>query len=259
MSDGVPDEAFVMVAGRRMFVDSSDGRGKALLAAGGSLHPGAVALWHAALASGEWDWVVDVGANYGEMLLAVDIPDQTRVAAVEPNNRVLPFLRRTLEEAFPRVVLRPCAISDRYGSAVLYEDVTWSGNSTLCGEWRADRDHVWTETTVDVMPLSQLFRDLGVAAGDAVLVKMDIEGHEVAALRGALPLLRGAARSAVMLEVVRFNAEEKAWLADEFEVWCYDSARETLFEVDSSTADLTEVLSRPNVYRRDVIAIPRGG
>ncbi|MFV0535336.1 MAG: hypothetical protein ACK5MR_17040, partial [Cumulibacter sp.] len=80
--------------GRRIYVAEGDARGDALIAAGGDFNPGSLHLWRQALELREWDVIVDVGANYGEMLLGVDLPVASRVIAYEPNPHVLPHLKR---------------------------------------------------------------------------------------------------------------------------------------------------------------------
>ena len=47
------------------------------------------------LAERPWTHVIDVGANYGEMLVGVELPQAATVIALEPNPFVIPYLTRT--------------------------------------------------------------------------------------------------------------------------------------------------------------------
>ncbi|MFF4318726.1 FkbM family methyltransferase [Streptomyces sp. NPDC001568] len=248
----------VVINGKRMYIDARDARGAAIARAGGVLHPVAGALWRAVMTDDRWDAVVDVGANYGEMLLAAEPPPDARVMAVEPNERVVPYLRRTLAESLPGVHLQQVAVSDLGGEAVFHEDLTWWGNSTLCQEWVADRPHVWTTTTVETVRLDEVLDLLEVTPGMRVAVKLDIEGLEARVLRDGLARLRTLRHAKVMVEAVRLTADEHDWLLDHFHVWYFDVAREALVRVhdETSGAALRRLLGSPGVHPRDVVVAP---
>jgi len=251
-------DTFVELNGELMFVDPGDQRGRALLAAGGALHPDAARLWECAVRMTAWNWVVDLGANYGEVLLAVDLPEHASLAAVEPSPRVLPYLRRTLARALPEARILPVAISDRDGAEVMYENLTWSGNSTLAADWTPDRDHDWHEITVPTCSLASLLGELGVRPEHSVLVKMDIEGYEVRVLRESLEALRALSRCVLMLEVVRFGLDDLDWLTSAFDVSCLDTGTGRLVDCSELTGRrLSALLGSSAVHRRDVIAVPR--
>jgi hypothetical protein len=85
-------------AGRTIYFDRADRRGADLAGSLGVLAPFSLTLWNIALRLHRWDLVVDVGANYGEMLVSVELPAASSLVAFEPNPRVLPYLKRTLSE-----------------------------------------------------------------------------------------------------------------------------------------------------------------
>lgn len=251
---------WVAVGGRRMYVDPADARAQAILSAGGPLHPDAILLWGHVVGSRDWDVVVDVGANYGEMLLAAPPPGSAAVVAVEPNERVIPALRATLAGAYPDSTLITAAISDVDGETTFHDDLTWWGNSTLCGGWKFDRPHEWTEVTVPTLRLSTLLKDVGANAGATVAIKLDIEGVETAVLRDSLTTLSRLGAYALLIEIVRMDVDELAWLADHFtlQVLENDTSRIVLLDEVAQRHETTllDALHLPRIYRRDVVALP---
>ncbi|QKW36964.1 FkbM family methyltransferase [Actinomadura sp. NAK00032] len=260
MSDATENfSSFITVNGAKLFLDSTDGRAAALLRRRDLLHPTATALWQLAINSASWDWVIDVGANYGEMLVGTDLPSGSTVVAVEPNQRVLPYLARSLQDAIPTATILPCAVSDVCGTATMHEDLTWSGNSTLEGEWVAERaDHTWRRIDVPALTLPKLLTEIGVRRDDAVLIKLDIEGHEGTVMRTALGSLRDLSRCAVMVELVRLCEADLSWLLTEFCVTVLDVHRSVLVSADGmSVAELSSLIEEGDVHQRDVLAVPR--
>lgn len=93
--------------GRVLFVDPAGRRGSALVERGGVPDHEAMHLWRHLVGLEEWTDVVDVGANFGEMLVNVDPPEGARVVACEPDPRVGPFLESTLARLpFPVELVR---------------------------------------------------------------------------------------------------------------------------------------------------------
>src|SRR5690554_2397290 len=135
-------------------------------------------LWRILVGSRPWETIIDVGANYGEMLLGVDLPDDARIVAFEPIESVRELLRRSISEAGLDVDLESFAVSDRVGQAEFTFDATWSGKSSL---ETSDPDDELVSQTVETTTLDEYFegRELG-----ATCVKIDVEGHEASVLRG---------------------------------------------------------------------------
>ena len=233
------EEADVVVngLGRRLHVDPADARGAELRARSGDVNQGSMRLWRVLVARGGWDVVLDVGANYGEMLLGVDLSSVPIVAAYEPNPRVLPYLQRSIADAGVAHVAHPLAVADRDGATLVFAiDTEWSGTSGLVGH-RGDRaEHRVEEVEVHATTLDAQLVELGVADDARVLVKVDVEGAEAAVLAGAATLL---ARTgwAMMLETIHMPLDEQVALLERFDVVALDLATGELVRVPSMSTD----------------------
>ncbi len=138
--------AFALCAnGRRIYIDRFDERGKALARADGNLNPLSLVIWKILLAERAWTHVIDVGANYGEMLVGVELPQAASTIALEPNPYIVPYLRRTLDEAGLKVEVIEKAASAHSGTAALSIDRDWSGHSSVAGVQARSKGHA-TET-----------------------------------------------------------------------------------------------------------------
>lgn len=123
--------------------------------------------------------VVDVGAHLGSFLAAVlRLAPRGIHVAIEPSRSRSAMLTRK----FPKIRVLPVALSDENGIAAFLEDPGRPGYSRLEGgivQRNVVRYDVTTRT------LDHLF--LGDPIG---LIKLDIEGGELAALRGGEQLIR---------------------------------------------------------------------
>jgi FkbM family methyltransferase len=129
------------------------------------------------------DCFVDIGANLGmlSLLASAAVGASGRVIAFEPNTRLIARFQRTLDRnQVGNVELVHAAISDQPGTAKLHEYGGHPGWGSLsdCGPEGA------AETATFIVPL-QSGDDL-LAATDPeqpMLIKIDVEGHEVPVLR----------------------------------------------------------------------------
>jgi len=113
---------------------------------------------------------VDVGAWYGPWTAGLSrLAD--RVVSIEPN----PELARLVRAAFPAATVVEAAASDHDGTAQLWLPPGGRGaEGTASLEQRSDQAITVRRVTVD-----------GLRLTDVRFIKMDVEGHEWAALRGA--------------------------------------------------------------------------
>jgi FkbM family methyltransferase len=124
---------------------------------------------------------VDVGANYG--VYSFFLARLARqVVAYEPNPDLVAFLRRSVAG---NVQVRPCALSDREGSAVLRipvqngKEIHGWGSLTAAAPGGAER-----AVTVSTRRLDD------EAHIDVGFLKIDAEGHEMQVLEGGLATIR---------------------------------------------------------------------
>jgi len=112
---------------------------------------------------------VDIGANLGLHTVSLSRAAKT-VHAFEPNPLLLPALRRTLAQ-HPNVVLHECAVGERNGTI-----------SLVAGE-----DHSMAQVAAgNDLPIRRLD---DVLSGPVDFMKIDVEGYEVNAFRGAERIL----------------------------------------------------------------------
>jgi len=126
---------------------------------------------------------VDVGAHYGSytIALAAIVGDAGRVVAVEPATHALSVLRRNLQlNGLTNVEVVPVGLGDSDGRAVLHMHSDLSRASlNQFEEGDTGSEQVRLARLDDLIPADQR----------VAFVKIDIEGYELPALRGANRIL----------------------------------------------------------------------
>jgi FkbM family methyltransferase len=135
-------------------------------------------------------WCLDVGANICTQSLYALLSGRFRgVIAIEPEPHNAELLRRNIElNGFgDRVHVVEAAASAASGTAILARDPENFGAHTLEPQMRQRHaDSVVVETrTID-----EILSSLAIDPADVSLVLMDVEGHEIEALKGMPRLLR---------------------------------------------------------------------
>lgn len=192
-----PDHINLVASGHRIYVDPRDPRGWEIVRGLGRGHqPALIALWQRINAELRPALAIDVGANYGEMTLSARYPAGTRLVAVEPNPKVAALLRRSVSrhpDASRMKVLEAVA-SDIEGSATLRIPMGWSGQASVVPLDSPDIQ----EVSVPAHRLDDQGPEL--PDGGTLAIKVDVEGWELAVLRGASDLLRRAGTVVVLAE-----------------------------------------------------------
>ena len=139
---------------------------------------------------------VDVGANYGVYTLAaaMRVGPAGRVWAIEPTPQCAAFLRRSLEiNGCTQAQVLETAVSERRGP------VRFSLKSLSETNAVAEGADAGPTIEVQASTLDELAAECGWSGID--FVKLDVEGHELRAIRGAERFL-GANSPLVMIEVL---------------------------------------------------------
>jgi FkbM family methyltransferase len=148
---------------------------------------------------------LDVGANYGLLSfgLAGRHGDRVQFHIFEPNEYLIASIKRTLQN-YPtmRAKLNVIAVSDQVGTASFFVDASQTGASHITHGYGV---------TVPTLTLDQYLEQENLGTVD--LLKLDIEGYELAALQGAKNSLRSRRFRAIYFEcfeklLVRFGARD---------------------------------------------------
>lgn len=159
---------------------------------------------------------VDVGANVGEitLLAAKRVGPAGRVVAFEPIQEIADRLSRNVAaNGFEQISIRQVALCDREGLADIYRSAgiikDGSVNDGLGSLYIGDRDRK-AAGSITVSTLDSQIAVLGLIKID--VIKMDIEGAELPALRGAEKVLRDH-RPILIVEVQEETANAAGYQA----------------------------------------------
>lgn len=148
------------------------------------------------------DVVVDAGAHAGlyTLLAANFVAPGGRVVAIEPSPATHALLAANAAALDPALVsTHACALGRDDASLGL---VTGGPGESAYNRVQTADDHDAETLAVPGRSLCSLLRELGIAGVD--LLKLDVEGSEIAVLEGAAPLLASGAVGAILIE---FNEE----------------------------------------------------
>jgi FkbM family methyltransferase len=140
---------------------------------------------------------VDAGANFGiyTAMASKVVSESGLVISFEPSARAFPVLRENIAiNAFKNVLAFPTALTDRTGRAVLYHHSA-VGSDALAKDSTFDTDAYGQEIETD--SLDDVLQRTSVGRVD--VIKMDVQGAEELAMRGANEIIRSM-RPVIMFE-----------------------------------------------------------
>ena len=115
---------------------------------------------------------------------------EIRDQAFKPAGLVIPYLTRTLRQSGVGVELMSKAASARSGTATLAIDRNWSGLSSIAGVHKEFAGQAIEFVEVPTVTLATLIKERTADVRSVrLLVKIDVEIHEVAVLQGLEDML----------------------------------------------------------------------
>jgi FkbM family methyltransferase len=159
--------------------------------------------------------VIDAGANKGEWSaeLLKSKPIIQKMIMIEPQGIHVPSLQKLAEDSSSRVVVEPVAIGAVPGELILYTDDKGSGLASL---YKRDLTHIESvmsqQEVVQVTTLDALAKKYAVQ--HVTFLKLDLEGHELEALKGAKDLLERKGIDAIMFEFGGCNIDSQTFFKD---------------------------------------------
>jgi FkbM family methyltransferase len=137
--------------------------------------------------------LIDCGANFGywSLLAAHEALGGHRVLSIEASPTTLQGLHRNVAASHSRIEVRANAIAERSGEQMtLFERGSHAGAS-LHKQWLGNDRPLSGAFTVETVSIDDLMAQASPAVTDPVLVKLDVEGVEIDALKGAVRTLHG--------------------------------------------------------------------
>ena len=154
--------------------------------------------------------VLDVGANKGEWTSAlINASRGATVYAFEPGTKSFAALTTRFSDC-PNIHLIHSAVSDHSGTALLWSDMPGSGLSSLS---KRQLDHLGLDfehhEPVALITLDAWRQEAMV---DPVVLKIDVEGHEMAVLEGARTVIESVV--VVQFEFGGCNIDSRTYFRD---------------------------------------------
>jgi FkbM family methyltransferase len=166
---------------------------------------------------------VDVGAYVGQntSAMALATGSSGRVIAFEPHPRISQILQQNCESwcvysQLAPISVQQMALSDQAGEATLSEPIDFEenqGSSTLNSSTNTQNEY-----SVPLETLDTFFANESSALG---LVKLDVEGHELKVLQGAITLLKAERIRDIIFEELAGETGEAMELLQQhdFHIW----------------------------------------
>ncbi len=155
--------------------------------------------------------IFDVGANVGDW--------GGEILKLLPNARLFMFepapgcQRRIRDLKLPGVQLVPCAVGETNGRAVLHTSSELDASASLHARNETYfRERTYSSLEVEIVTLDSIVANEAIDFVD--FLKMDIEGHEIAALRGAGKALATRKIGALSFEFGSGNINSRTFFRD---------------------------------------------
>lgn len=162
--------------------------------------------------SSDFRTLFDVGANTGEYTkMLLECFPEAAIHSFEPAGKTYQRLKENIQS--PNVILNNFGISDSISESVLYYDKECSGLASL---YERQLDYFGIDfgrkETVKLDTLDHYCAVNGIERID--LLKMDIEGNELNALKGAERLLAGNRIENIQIEFGGCNIDSRTYFRD---------------------------------------------
>lgn len=195
--------------------------------------------------------ILDVGANAGDYTMELlKLFQNSSIHCFEPASMTFAILEKNMKK-FNNVIVNNIGLSKQEGTATLYYD---KEGSTLASLYNRQLDYykmnLDTKEEVRLTTIDKYCEDRSI--GKIVLLKMDIEGNEYNALKGAKKMLSKGAILSIQIEFGGANIDARTYfrdywnlLHDDYKV--YRIVKDGLYEIKQYDETL-EIFTVTNYY-----------
>lgn len=245
--------------GNVIYINPDDARAKALIETNGHLNIASKKTWLHIFKLTSWDYVIDVGGNYGEMTACLNLEGRTIVYCYEANSEITEFY---LTESIDRIgnkniIVKNIALGDEEKDNVnFYIDTKWSGTSGLTKDASVKLHKGLDSTKVVQIKVRTLDQEINTE-GASLLIKIDVEGSEQAVLKGALNNLTSCKSCMVMFEALHLGYPallELMTMLPAYKLCAYHLESQSLQEIPmASETDFDNFRSLPEFNHQDYV------
>lgn len=197
--------------------------------------------------------VVDIGAHHGiyTLLASKCVGAQGCVIAIEPSPRECARLQRHLRiNRASNVKMAACAAGEDPGEADLY---VVDGFNDWCNSLRPPGTAEPVKTVrVQVRPLDDILSEVDITKVD--FIKLDAEGAELSVLYGALKLLNGKNRPAMLVEVQ--DVRTRRWSYPAREILQFLKRLDYQWFAIAAKGALLPISCEQETYDANLVALP---
>lgn len=204
-------------------------------------------FWRTAVEVLQPETALDVGLNYGECMLSMRYPAETKLIAFEANLKLKEHIEKTIE-AHPNREQIACVYqlaTDKVEETDFYINENWSGSSSAAPPDVAQTSDKFEKVTVTSTTVDQVISESG-GAGESLFFKIDVEGYEYRVLLGMQNVLQQTQEAVGFIEfdpmLLRRAGEdvEQFWnyLLKEFRLYAFDQGQQLQDFQDYSFSDL---------------------
>lgn len=196
-----------LACGKSIFLNQEDLRAKTLIETKGNFNTESKLTWKYLFQAGSWDYILDVGSNYGEMIVCLDIEQKTKVICFEANPELSEnYLKKSIENLGNKniTVINVALGSENNDEVNFFIDEQWSGTSGLSKQ-SSMKLHGGVDRTKSIkVHMSTLDHEVDLSDASA-LIKIDVEGSERDVLLGAINSLKKCKSCIIMFESLHLD------------------------------------------------------
>lgn len=212
-SDKLPNK-IVLPSSTKIYVNSNENRGRALLISGGVTQNRLFHFWNRSVEAYLPELIIDVGVNYGECIFSAIYPEHAKIVGIEANHRLFQYINKSKENHPNKgqmTIINALASDKNEVQKEFYIDQHWSGTSSAT--------YIPSHNMIEKVPVSAITIDSlfeQKLSYGRVLFKVDVEGYEAFVLKGMTELLKKCDSSIGFIEFNSEYTERSGIAADEF-------------------------------------------
>lgn len=186
--------------GNRLYLDWDEPRGRAVLKCKGQGQLNIKKMWNDLVLNHNPEVVLDIGANYGEIVFNSGYSEFTkRICVFEANPKLIPFLERSASShpCSKKIEIFSCLVgSETKANVCFHVDAESSGRSSAL-------ENNFIRDSLSISTEMKKIDDIIAESIETLLFKVDVEGYEPFVLKGMNEIITNTPN---VIGIVEFNS-----------------------------------------------------